>query len=151
MKWFYETVVLLRDLLAEDGRIYVHLDWHVGHYAKAASDEVFGPDRFLSEVVWLRSSSTGSSKALSRKFPSNHDVVLLYSKTERYTYERQFKPYNEEYLSQFKYDDGDGKGLYRISDLNTYSQATLNPAESRGCAAHAKGVGRQLQLQTVPN
>ena len=42
LQWFYETAVLLRELLAEDGSIYVHLDWHVGQYAKVVLDEVFG-------------------------------------------------------------------------------------------------------------
>ena len=50
LKWFYETVMLLRELLTENGTIYVHLDWHVIHYAKAVLDEVFGQDRFEVEV-----------------------------------------------------------------------------------------------------
>ena len=54
LKWFYETVVLLRELLADDGSLYVHLDWHVGHYAKAVLDEVFGIDYFHNEIVWKR-------------------------------------------------------------------------------------------------
>ena len=51
-RWFYETAVLLRELLTEKGSIYVHLDWHVGHYAKVVMDEVFGKDNFLNEIVW---------------------------------------------------------------------------------------------------
>ena len=46
LEWFYETVVILRELLSETGSIYVHLDWHVGHYAKTVLDEVFGMDNF---------------------------------------------------------------------------------------------------------
>ena len=52
LQWFYETVVPLRELLAEDGSIYVHLDWHVGHYAKAVLDEVFGQENFQNEIYW---------------------------------------------------------------------------------------------------
>ncbi|MGH7497137.1 MAG: DNA methyltransferase [bacterium] len=54
MKWFYETAVLLRDLLSEAGSIYVHLDWHVGHYVKCVMDEVFGTACFQSEIIWKR-------------------------------------------------------------------------------------------------
>jgi len=52
MNWFYETIILLRDLLADDGSIYVHLDWHAGHYANAIMDEVFGYENFRNEIVW---------------------------------------------------------------------------------------------------
>src|SRR5579863_7206345 len=50
--WFYETAALLRDLLAEDGSLYVHLDANVVHYAKAVLDEVFGETSFQREIVW---------------------------------------------------------------------------------------------------
>ncbi len=141
LQWFYETAVTLRDMLAENGSIYVHLDWHVGHYAKTIMDEVFGQQKFLSEIVWLRTSSTGSSKAISKKFPSNHDVIFFYSKSPNYVYQRQFKPYSKEYLQRFKYDDGDGKGLYRISDLNTYSQATLERLKADNALLYPKKAG----------
>jgi adenine specific DNA methylase Mod len=51
LQWFYEAL-LLRDLLHENGTISVHLDWHVGHYAKVILDEVFGPESFRNEVIW---------------------------------------------------------------------------------------------------
>ena len=62
LQWFYETTILLRELLSEKGSIYVHLDWHVGHYAKAILDEVFGQDNFLNEVVWVRSAPRSNVK-----------------------------------------------------------------------------------------
>ncbi len=48
LQWFHDTIVLLRDLLTESGSIYVHLDWHIGHYAKVVLDEVFGQDNLLN-------------------------------------------------------------------------------------------------------
>ena len=122
----YERLALMRDLLADDGSIYVHCDWRVVAHIRAILNEIFGSDNLVSEIIWRRSSSTGSSKAISNKFPSNHDTILFFSKTiGRYVYKRQHIEYSKKYLKRFKYDDGDGKGLYRISDLNTYSQATL--------------------------
>jgi DNA modification methylase len=122
----YERLVLMRDLLAEDGSIYVHCDWRVNAYIRAVLNELFGDSSMVSEIIWRRSTSTGSSKAISNKFPSNHDSILFFSKSPgKYKYERQYIAYSEEYLKRFKYDDQDGKGLYRISDLNTYSNATL--------------------------
>ena len=52
LQWFYETVVLLRELLAENGSIYVHLDGHVSHYAKVIMDEIFGFTEFLNHIIW---------------------------------------------------------------------------------------------------
>ena len=51
LQWFYETVVILRELLAENGSIYVHLDWHVSHYIKTILDEIFGYDYFRNEII----------------------------------------------------------------------------------------------------
>src|SRR5437867_10071679 len=59
LQWFYETIVLLHELLHETGSLYVHLDWHVSFYAKAILDEVFGPERFVNEVVWKRKTAKG--------------------------------------------------------------------------------------------
>src|SRR6266496_4129912 len=55
LEWFFEAIVFLHELLQETGSLYVHLDWHVSHYAKAILDEVFGSDRFVNEIVWKRS------------------------------------------------------------------------------------------------
>ncbi|HWQ89753.1 MAG TPA: DNA methyltransferase, partial [Desulfitobacteriaceae bacterium] len=73
----YERLVLMRDLLADDGSIYVHCDWRVNSYMRCIMNEIFALDNFVSEIIWKRSSSTGSSKALSKKFPSNHDTILF--------------------------------------------------------------------------
>jgi DNA modification methylase len=138
----YERLVIMRELLAEDGSIYVHCDWRVVANIRLALNEIFGNGNLVSEIIWRRSSSTGSSKALSNKFPSNHDTILFFSKTDnRYKYQRQYIPYSDEYLKRFKYDDNDGKGLYRISDLNTYSQKTLERLRSENALIIPKSSG----------
>ena len=50
-------LILMRELLSDSGSIYVHLDWHVGHYVKIVMDEVFGKDCFRNEIIWRRSYS----------------------------------------------------------------------------------------------
>lgn len=81
LEWFYETVVVLRELLAETGSIYVHLDWHVGHYAKAVLDEVFGIDNFRNEIIWWYYDKfpTGGN-ILDRQ----HDIIFQYAKTNKF-------------------------------------------------------------------
>src|ERR1041385_8717809 len=59
LQWFYETISLLHELLADTGSIYVHLDYHVSFYAKVILDEVFGADKFLNEIIWKRQTAKG--------------------------------------------------------------------------------------------
>ena len=80
LQWFYETAILLRELLAEDGSIYVHLDWHVGHYAKCVLDEVFGYKNFRNEIIWHY---PGRERASENKFQSKHDVIFFYAKSDK--------------------------------------------------------------------
>lgn len=77
LKYMYERLVLMRELLAENGSIYVHLDWHVGHYVKVMMDEIFGYENFVNEVVWWYRDPSG---AIKNAFMRKHDVILLYSK-----------------------------------------------------------------------
>jgi adenine-specific DNA-methyltransferase len=73
LKWFSDTVTHLRDLLAEDGSIYVHLDWHVGHLAKAVLDEVFGVSNFRNEIDWHYYNKFQGNV---NRFASDHDVIF---------------------------------------------------------------------------
>ncbi|KAA3663056.1 MAG: site-specific DNA-methyltransferase [Calditrichaeota bacterium] len=123
LHWFYETAILLRELLADDGSIYVHLDWHVGHYAKVVLDEVFGYENFISEIRWKRVVSTGSSKSISKKFPVVDDSILLYSKSNYYQWNTQYQNYSEKYKKRFNLKDDNG--FYYWDNLKTYSDQTL--------------------------
>lgn len=88
LQWFYETIVLLHEILIEDGSIFVHFDWHVGHHAKAVMDEVFGHENFVNEIVLNR----GRRKSLQKQFDrisslgAEHDVILLYRRSESTSY-----------------------------------------------------------------
>jgi len=122
----YERLVLMQSLLHPNGSIYLHCDYRTSHLIKNVGTELFGKKNFISEIIWKRSSSTGSSKALSNKFPSNHDMILHFGKNQNnYVFNKQYLPYGDEYLKRFHHDDGDGRGKYRISDLNTFSEKRL--------------------------
>lgn len=69
-------LILLRELLADTGSIYVHLDWHVGHYVKILMDEIFGKENFINEIVWCYSGPSPVNTAFARK----HDVIFFYTK-----------------------------------------------------------------------
>ncbi|MBN1472899.1 MAG: site-specific DNA-methyltransferase [Syntrophaceae bacterium] len=112
LQWFYETAILLRELLAEDGSIYVHLDWHVGHYAKTIMDEIFGYENFRNEIAWKRSAIATN---VNKQFRNSHDVLLFYSKSENLTFNIQYGEYSES--SKKHYNKSDDKGIFRTVPL----------------------------------
>ncbi len=112
LQFMYERLILIKELLAEDGSIYVHCDWHKNHYLRCILDEVFGSSRFRNEIIW---SYFGFKRATSKKFPQKHDTIYSYSKSDNYNWHVQFKPHSEEYRNRFKVDEN-GR-LYR-DDVN---------------------------------
>jgi adenine-specific DNA-methyltransferase len=105
-------LILMRELLADTGSIYVHLDWHISHYVKMVLDDVFGKKNFRNEIVW---SYFGFKRSTAKKFPQKHDLLFSYAKGENYTWQTQYKPHNPEYLKRFKPDE---TGRLCRSDVN---------------------------------
>src|SRR3990172_2413552 len=87
-----ERSIYLRELLADDGSIYLHLDQKMSHYAKIIMDEVFGKENFRNEFIWRR---TYAGKTISRNFPSNTDVILWYSKSNSFVFNAITIPLND--------------------------------------------------------
>lgn len=129
LKWFYETAVLLRDLLAEDGSIYVHLDHHVSHYCKSILDEVFGLENFRNEIVWKRASTVkGNFGQGSRLWSPNTESIFFYTRTERYAFNSVFNSYSDEYIANFyKYREADGRVYRLISMIGPGGESKGNP------------------------
>jgi DNA modification methylase len=93
LQMMYERLVLMRELLAEDGSIYVHLDATVGHYVKAIMDEVFGLQSFQREIIW-RIGWISGYKSAAENWIRNHDTILYYVKTpERFVFNKEYVPY----------------------------------------------------------
>ncbi len=116
-------IQLLKELLSARGSLYVHCDWHIGHYLKVLIDEIFGINRFVNEICWKRATS-GSSKARAKRFGADHDVLYLYSGTDSYTFNAVYKAYPIEEI-QKRFLKRDERGYYKDAQLKTYSQATL--------------------------
>ncbi len=126
----YERLVLMRDLLAEDGSIYVHCDWRVVGFIRLVMDEVFGDVCFNNEIVWRKGSFFGPSDKL-RQFPKNHDNILYYSKfTGNGIFFLPREDYNENTLKQYKYEDKNGK--YRLQELRDYTKDSIAAFRSQG-------------------
>ena len=89
-------LVLMRELLADTGSIYVHLDWHVGHYVKLVMDDIFGRENFVNEVIWRY----GKMSNATRRYPQNHDTLFCYGRTADY-YFRPVRSADSEYKKRF--------------------------------------------------
>ena len=122
LQMMYDRLVLMKELLADDGSIYVHLDWHVGHYVKILMDEIFGKDNFRNEIVWHYRTGNISEKQFQRK----HDNIFLYSKTPNYKFNvLKFKEYYVQIYGPDKKlsfksaeEKEDEFGKYRISHVD---------------------------------
>ena len=102
----YERLVLMRDLLAEDGSIYVHCDWRVNSYVRAVLDEIYGANMLSNELVWQRSNPHNDTK----RYGNIHDTIFVYSKTTDHVFNTQFTPPSENYIkSHFTQEDDNGR------------------------------------------
>ncbi len=87
VRFIRKRLVILWELLAEDGSIFVHLDWKIAHYAKVVMDEVYGVENFLNDIIWGYGGR--GAKATSSQFSRNHDIILWYQK-KAHIFNRQF-------------------------------------------------------------
>ena len=131
LQFMYERLMLLKELLADTGSIYVHLDWHVGHYVKILMDEVFGQDNFRNEIIWHYISGGLSKKTFGRK----HDTILFYSKTENYNfnYLRERKNKYKEINKIKTLEDEKGKFVW-------YIRPGTNPKVPNGVKTYLDGI-----------
>lgn len=109
LNWMYENLTAIKSIMSENASIYVHLDWHIGHYVKILMDEVFGEENFVNEIVWCY---TGTGKA-TQYFKRKHDCIFLYSKSEEIIFNSREVgiPFSDK--QKKKYSSKDDKGFYK--------------------------------------
>jgi site-specific DNA-methyltransferase (adenine-specific)/adenine-specific DNA-methyltransferase len=96
IEFLRKRLVLLRELMSDDGSIYLHLDTKKLHYLKLVMDELFGESRFGSEIIWKRTSAHSDSDG----YASIHDSFLFYTKSDSAPFNAQFQPYTKEYIAE---------------------------------------------------
>lgn len=110
----------LRRVLKPAGSLYLHCDPTASHYLKLLLDAVFGPEQFVNEIIWKRSSAHSDTKQGSKHFGRVTDTILLYGKdNERRTWNQLYGPYDQEYVDRDygRIEAGSGR-RYRISDMS---------------------------------
>jgi site-specific DNA-methyltransferase (adenine-specific)/adenine-specific DNA-methyltransferase len=114
----YERLILMRDLLAKDGSIYIHMGWGVSHYVRSVIDEVFGRDRAVNQVIWKRQTAHSDSGQGSEHLGRLHDVIFLYTKSDRYAWNVQYVPYSDDYLkTHYKGVDAASGRRYELDNI----------------------------------
>jgi site-specific DNA-methyltransferase (adenine-specific)/adenine-specific DNA-methyltransferase len=115
LQMMYDRLVLMRELLTDNGSIYVHIDAHVGHYIKAVMDEIFGKDCFQREIIW-RIGWISGYKAAAKNWIRNHDTILYYVKNpDNFIFNKEYVPYPPGYTRRGG-EQTIGKG-YAIEDV----------------------------------
>lgn len=149
LNWMYENLMAIKSVMSETASIYVHLDWHIGHYVKILLDEVFGESHFLNEIVWHYYNKMQGNV---NRFASNHDVILIYTKNDEYHF-TSIKEKRDETIRQIKrvWDseaqklvnakDENGKVIYQESTEKTvddvWRMPMLQPADKEEPVGYA--------------
>lgn len=105
IEFIRKRLIFLKEILADDGSIYVHLDQKKGHYIKTALDEILGEHNYQNEIVWKRTSAHSDAG----KYGMNCDFIYFYTKGEKYIWNQGYENYDEKYLKRFKNIDPDGR------------------------------------------
>ena len=137
----YPRLVLIRELLSDDGSLYLHCEPAVSHQLRLLCDEVFGPENFRSEIAWKRTSAHSSAN----RYAPVHDAILYYVKGPGATWNPPREDYEQEYLDKYyRFDDGDGR-LYWRADL-TGAGVRKGPTGSPWRGVNPTDIGRHWMV-----
>ncbi len=107
-------LIEMHRILKPTGSVYLHCDPTASHYLKALMDAVFGQQNFRNEIVWKRTSGRSDAKRFGRV----HDIILFYTKSDKFTWHTQYIPHGSEYIrNTYKFDDNDGRGHWMSDQL----------------------------------
>jgi len=122
-------LVELHRTLKATGCLYLHCDSTMSHYLKILLDSIFGPDRFVNEIIWQRAHTVkGNAGQGSKHFGRTTDTILFYAKSDVYTFNQGYTAYNEAYLKRFKYiDDVTGQRYRLVSMIGPGGASKGNP------------------------
>ncbi|NQT81517.1 site-specific DNA-methyltransferase [bacterium] len=127
-----ERLIVMRELLAEDGSIYVHVGPGVVHYVKSLMDELFGADCYRNEIIWKRDVAGKGAKRISSQWPRNADHILFYSKSpQRWFFRQQYRELTEKQKRVYRYSEPDGR-RFKTVQLGDYSGESIRRMEREG-------------------
>ncbi|MDE0689231.1 MAG: site-specific DNA-methyltransferase [Candidatus Poribacteria bacterium] len=115
LQFMYERLILMRELLADNGSIYVHCDWRMNSYLRLAMDEIFGRSFFVNEIIWKK---IRSSKGQANGFGNVHDTIYFFSKSANYLHNKQYTSHDPKLLdSHYNLIDEKTGQRYQLADF----------------------------------
>jgi DNA modification methylase len=138
VEYLRKRLVLIHELLAEDGSLYLHLDTNKVHYLKVVLDEIFtGPNHLIAEIVWKRTSAHGDAQ----RWAPVHETILAYAKDpETFVWNRPREPLDPAYAGKkYTHDDGNGRGKYRLDNITSPNPRPNMTYEWQGFPPPEKG------------
>lgn len=121
LEWMRLRLAEIHRMLSPTGSFYCHLDYHAAHYIKIILDEIFGYEKFQSEIIWMRKKGTTAAQHGIKKFSINTDTILYYTKGRDFTFNPQYRDYSEEYLeNHYRHKDEEGR-TYKLGDISSPS------------------------------
>lgn len=143
LQFMYERLVLIRELLSENGSLYVHCDGRKSHHLRMILDEIFGETNFRNEIRWKRQPVRGA-KARAKQYAKNSDTILFYSKSSIWTWNGAYKPYDENFIKTKFREDENGR-LFRDCDLGDYSEDSIKKFEAENKIYITSGGKKRLK------
>ena len=146
LKDIYPRLYIMKELLSENGSIYVHLDWHVGHYVKILLDDIFGKSNFRNEIVWQRDAVGKGAKKTSSQYSREIESIFFYSKNTNIKFFQQYKECDElthTQLKEFRYVEPDGR-KYKIVTLGDYSEKSIEEMKKQNLI-HTTSTGQEYK------
>ena len=122
IEFIRQRLILAKEILSDEGSIFVHLDMKKYHYIKVIMDEIFGENNFRNEIIWQSSSS---GKTVKQNLAKDTQFICWYSKTELYTFNKVFTSLSPKTLKMYRMDDNDGRGKYRLYPLQKTDGPTI--------------------------
>ena len=130
LQYLFERITLIRELLSDNGSLYVHCDGRKSHLIRGILDEVFGSTNYRNEIRWKRQPVRGA-KARGGQYARNSDTIIFYSKTSNWIWNGAYKPYDDNFIKTKFRPDKNGR-LFRDCDLGDYSEESIENFDKQG-------------------
>jgi DNA modification methylase len=128
----YERLLLIRDLLSDEGSIYLHCDWRLEAYLRNALDEIFDRQNFMNTIIWQRDSAAKGAKKTSRQWFREGDSIIAFKKSSKAPYNTVYKTeLTDTQLREYMYSDPDGRQFKKVT-LGDYSEASIEAFRKQG-------------------
>ena len=139
LNWMFENLHAIKSVMSDTASIFVHLDYHVGHYVKILMDEVFGEENFLNEIIWKRKQATSYA---SKKLGIATDSIFWFSKTEDFVFNPEYSiddDNTKKYIKErYIYKNEEGR-VYKLGDLGNPLYRPTLIYDYKGCKPPANG------------